>query len=727
MDMIFFYVLAALGFGFVIFIHELGHFLFAKWAGVKVEVFSIGFGPRLLTWRWGETEYSLSLLPLGGYVRMVGQEDLPEDGAPVVNDPRSFTAVSPWWRALILLGGVLFNFLSSYALMLVLAFHGLPIIRPLVGDIRNEVQVDGKPVPSPAARLGVRLGDEIVTVNGERTRSFEDVVMAVVAHGQSPVELTVRRAGQLVQLGVGAGITPIHDPVTGLPSLGIQPASSAVLADPIALGRAQTLPPSAPRAGERMVAVGGTIPANGVGQEFERLLQPFYGQEVVVTLVDEAGATRQSTLRATAESDGSDGTLGLPVVIRRVVAKSPAAQAGLQPGDVVARIDETALCGTQHFLALVRTGLDRGERVALEVYRPGEVAPRRLLITGADNGGRKQIGVEINVVDSGHLPVLAPALDGLPSALAAAGIQAGDTLLKIESESRTRLKAVAVRGGVVLPIPMDAVTRKKLQTAYVPGKLAKLMGDKERQALMDQLAGTRVVAVADAEGRPVGSPTPGLIVVRTPDNTERTIDLRALGEATAPFIAALQAGDWLGGINPAGDAFVAVRGADITARAVILDGRPVGVPLLFDPGVTAYKLESPGEAFAIANKATHTMIVKSLQLIPKFFQSAEYGGVDASKSLQGPIGIFSELKRSAAEFGIAAYFKIVAFIGLNLVLVNLLPIPITDGGQLVFLAIETATGRTIPGKVRLILAYAGLAMVLSLMIFVTWLDIARRL
>src|SRR3954471_13203932 len=72
-----YFVLAALGFGFVIFIHELGHFLFAKWAGVKVEVFSIGFGPKLLRRTIGETEYALSLLPFGGYVKMLGQDDNP--------------------------------------------------------------------------------------------------------------------------------------------------------------------------------------------------------------------------------------------------------------------------------------------------------------------------------------------------------------------------------------------------------------------------------------------------------------------------------------------------------------------------------------------------------------------------------------------------------------------------------------------------------------------------
>src|SRR3954469_14638282 len=112
---VWFWILAALGFGFVIFIHELGHFLFAKWAGVRVDRFSIGFGPVILRRQIGETEYALSLLPLGGYVKMLGQEDLPSEvGGEARTDPRSYLAKPAWWQALILLGGVLFNLISSY-------------------------------------------------------------------------------------------------------------------------------------------------------------------------------------------------------------------------------------------------------------------------------------------------------------------------------------------------------------------------------------------------------------------------------------------------------------------------------------------------------------------------------------------------------------------------------------------------------------------------------------
>ena len=91
-------------FGLTIFIHELGHFLFAKWAGVRVDRFSIGFGPVIFRKQYGETEYALSLLPLGGYVKMLGQEDLPSEVSDEAQmNPRSYLSKSWKWQTLILL------------------------------------------------------------------------------------------------------------------------------------------------------------------------------------------------------------------------------------------------------------------------------------------------------------------------------------------------------------------------------------------------------------------------------------------------------------------------------------------------------------------------------------------------------------------------------------------------------------------------------------------------
>src|SRR4051812_3842114 len=198
-----FYLLALLGFGFVIAIHEFGHFLFAKLAGVKVERFSIGFGPILLSRRIGETEYTLSLLPLGGYVKMLGEEN-PAQGETVAadaTDPRSYLAASRPWRAVILLGGVTFTLVSSWLILVGLAFWGMPMTPPVVAEVEPRVvDAAGRPVDSPARRLGLRQGDVVEAVNGKTIRSFDDIQMNLAANSGDAVTLRVSRGQTRLEL-----------------------------------------------------------------------------------------------------------------------------------------------------------------------------------------------------------------------------------------------------------------------------------------------------------------------------------------------------------------------------------------------------------------------------------------------------------------------------------------------------------------------------------------------
>jgi membrane-associated protease RseP (regulator of RpoE activity) len=733
-----FFLLAAFGFGFVIFIHELGHFLFAKWAGVKVEVFSIGFGPRLLTKRIGETEYSLSLLPLGGYVKMTGQEDLPEDAsapatAATARDPRSFLHATPLWKAAILLGGVLFNFLSSYAILLGLALYGLPVLRPIVGEVQTEIiGSDGQSRPSPAAEMGLRPGDRVLTINGDVVRSFEDLSTGAIIAGRKPITLTVARPGiaEPLTLPQQGTVTAAYDANAGRPVLGLQLPYSNRLAQlpewyPAATGEA-------PRAGERVVAIDGIdLTAEITGQEIHERLQPDFAKPIRITLAEAGGSRRTTTVIYSGLGDGVEASLGLPPVITGISAGSAAAEAGLRPGDVITRIDGVAPSGSDHCLALVRTAMQQGNACTISVRRQ-DGSTLTAALSGREQAGRRRLGIMLGTLSHGIVPVLAPNPAGTPSAAATAGLNPGDALVRWEtdSEDRTRFHATVARGGFQIEIPLTAEGAKRAATSSNPGTLASLFGGQARAALADELRGTQIAANTDPVGNPTGSPAPGLLLVTTPGGAPRTVDLRPLQADGEALLQQVRVGDWILGIATGADGqpcWQLLRGTEKNVREVTLNGSRLGRPLLFDVEVVPYQLGSLGEAFAIANRAAHTMIWKSLQFIPKFFQAGDDGGLDAKKSLQGPIGIFDALRVNAENYGFTSFLNLVALIGLNLVLVNLLPIPITDGGQLVFLAIETAMGRPLPPLVRTIAAYIGLGLVVALMLFVTTLDIARRL
>ncbi len=717
------YILLALcGFGFVIAIHELGHFLFAKWAGVRVEVFSIGFGPRLLTKKWGETEYSLSLLPFGGYVKMTGQEDMPQaPGAPVpAPDPQSYLSARPGWKALILLGGVLFNFLSSYVLLIALAFYGFPVLRPVVGEVAETVATSkSQVVPSPAAVAGVRVGDDIIALDGEKVRSFEDLAASTIAAGNRPVTITVRRGSETVTLGP---VAPVYDQVSGRPSLGIAPGRSARIAE---------AGPGLLRAGERITAINGVdLPAGITGQEMVYRLQPFLGQSIQVTVTG-AGEVRTVPFVYGGADGGLDATLGLPTRIAQVVPGGPAAEAGLVPGDVLVAVDDVPAQGSAQATGLLWGALQRGEQVSLTLRRV-DGSQAKVLLTAREMAGRRRIGLALETVRAGVVETLAPAVDGKPAAATTAGIEPGQAIVAMADEdpSDAQVQAWVVTGGHRHLLQLDDAALAALLAQRKPGRLAKLMGDHGQVAALSELVGTRVTANLGPDGKP-GSPAPGLIQVSTASGTARSVDLTALGVRSSVMIGALTPGDWIVGVSrtPQGQpALELVRGASATAKEVVLTGRNAGQRLFFDDlEMVPYHLENPMEAIAIANHATHTMIVKSCTFLVRFFQPPESGGLDASKSLQGPIGIFRDLKARAERFGLDSYLTLVALIGLNLVLVNLLPIPITDGGQLVFLAIETAIGRPLPEIVRTVLGYLGLGLVAALMLFATALDIGRLL
>jgi len=171
--------------GVLIFVHELGHFLAAKMSGVGVLKFSLGFGPRIVGRQIGETEYRVSAIPLGGYVRLFGEtgeeEMSPED------EKRSFQKQPVSRRIAIVAAGPLFNFLFAILVLTVIFMAGVPEITSRVG---------GVPEGTPAFQAGLREGDRIVSMNGRPVSRWSDIVTSVQGSGGKEIEIVIERGGE---------------------------------------------------------------------------------------------------------------------------------------------------------------------------------------------------------------------------------------------------------------------------------------------------------------------------------------------------------------------------------------------------------------------------------------------------------------------------------------------------------------------------------------------------
>ncbi|MFH1134970.1 MAG: RIP metalloprotease RseP [Pseudomonadota bacterium] len=171
--------------GVLIFVHELGHFLAAKSLGVKVERFSLGFPPKMIGKKVGETEYILSWIPLGGYVKMFGENPDEENKIPPEEQHRSFSHKPAWGRFLIVLAGPAFNFL--FALLVfwaIFAFSGVEHLTAEIGRVR---------AGGPAAGAGIQGGDVVIAIDGAPIRFFDQIDSAVRDGRGREIELAIQR------------------------------------------------------------------------------------------------------------------------------------------------------------------------------------------------------------------------------------------------------------------------------------------------------------------------------------------------------------------------------------------------------------------------------------------------------------------------------------------------------------------------------------------------------
>jgi regulator of sigma E protease len=289
------YVLAFLvAIGVLVAVHEYGHFWMARRLGIRVLRFSIGFGKTLWS-RTGVdgTEYALSAIPLGGYVKLLDEREGPVDAAQLA---AAYNRKPVWQRILVLLAGPIANFLFAVVAYWVLFVAGVPALKPVIGEISPD---------SIAARAGLRAGDQIIGVGGREVMTREGAVLAILDHviAGDPLEIAVRAAGGARQtsLDIPDDRRALTEPGALLPGLGFDFWYPTV---PAVVGK---LVPGSPaeraglREGDHIVAVGGETVDDFAG--LVQRVQPRPGKTLTFS-VERGGSRLEVPIEVEAQRDG---------------------------------------------------------------------------------------------------------------------------------------------------------------------------------------------------------------------------------------------------------------------------------------------------------------------------------------------------------------------------------------------------------------------------------------
>jgi len=313
-EMIFNILLGILGLGIVVFVHELGHFLAAKASGITVEAFSLGWGRVLFARTWKGTEYRISMLPIGGYCKMKGEElfkkAIDENQSSIPDEEGSLFSVSVWKRMLTYAAGPLFNFIFAVLVLSIIWFSGFKIqtydnrIIMLSDYPRLFSQID-----NPADAAGLRTGDRIVKVGSERIETYSDLQRVIARSPQKTLPISFIRNGTEIV----SSISPELDLDTGAGRIGVAAWVDPVL-DEVAEGRSAAA--GGLRKGDKLVE------ANGVPVQ--------HSLDLYIALAD-----RPSTLNLTYERDGNraetvivpfygeDGSIELGISFQTLTHNSP--------------------------------------------------------------------------------------------------------------------------------------------------------------------------------------------------------------------------------------------------------------------------------------------------------------------------------------------------------------------------------------------------------------------
>ncbi|MFW5839609.1 MAG: RIP metalloprotease RseP [Planctomycetota bacterium] len=732
-----------LGLGFVVFIHELGHFAVAKFVGIKVERFAIGMGPRLFGVVRGDTDYCLCALPLGGYVKMLGQEDFApleegeddEEGRPQV-DPRSYQAKSVGARFAVISAGVIMNIIGAALLFVIVGLAGIEFTAPVVGNVlpdsaASEAMIEwDQPLPAETAdgesrksTKGIEPGDEFVRFDGDEIYRFQDLqVAAALADPEDTFEARIRRPlgdGKTVMgtalLGLKSGLSPSGGQIL---RFGLAPASSLEFIDPDDTKMLSLVEPK-----DRIVSLG--------LEKIEHSWQIYRWQK---DLIPAGKALRTDGTFDPGQLPGplaelQDNPKAMEILKRYASAGSEALPARVPLG--VERNNELVLVEVP--LSLF-TGREKAEVVFLKTS--GE-----MLLVEPDKQTEKDDQTILSLVDGSERTVLpkdiikpksgldilgmSPRVEifGVMSGSPAdeAGLQPGDIIIRYGDvdlpvlgelrEINKQFKDVETRiavqrdGKDQAPVPITPTSKgSAVLMGISPGlDIAHAVVSKVRPGSPAAVAGIqsddRIVSI---NGQSVSGWVDVYNIVRkaveqdqsiavTVARAGRTLDPLAIASADASMFQA--------------QAYTAEISTRLLPRDQLL-GEPVqhSNPL----AAIAWGTREVG-GFEMQTYAT----IRSLLV-----------GTVSTKEAMGPVGI-GAMAVETSRVSLVRFIYFMAIISVSLAVINFLPFPVVDGGHAVFLLIEKVRGKPVPVKIQNVVQIIGLVLILGFFLYVTWQDITR--
>ena len=442
--------------GLIIFVHELGHFVTAKWFGVRVRRFAMGMGPIIVKWVRGETEYSLRWVPVGGFVDLVGEHPDAEEA----DDPRGLWRRPAWQRIVVFSAGVVMNAFLAVALFALAPIMGIEAPAPVVGGLLADM---------PAEKAGLLPGDRVLSIDGRPLDSFEDLIYTVaLCDVGTSFDLKIERPGadarppSVLDVTVASAAGPL------VPMFGIMPELANVVAGYET--RDAPLRQAGVREGDRILAVNGKEVSTW--RDLEKALADAPKGPVVLTIGRDG---RTQDLRVVPEDlKAYDYGMVPPTGIKAVEAGSPAAEAGLQPGDLILAVQDKRWPTLEELSDTIKAA-GSGAEIRLEFSRKGKTLAatcRTVVLPGQDF---PRIGVTMRLASGsplqiGHVDPGGPADK--------AGLMPGD-VIRAAGESgkpvkdREGLAEILVdAGGKEVPLQVERVG-KRLSTTLCPKVVSK--------------------------------------------------------------------------------------------------------------------------------------------------------------------------------------------------------------------------------------------------------------